>query len=743
MLTAAALPGTPFNPTQISGCVLWLDANDRTTVTLSGSTVTQINDKSGNGNNTSSSTGTVSYAATGLNGFPAFSFNATGGFRGPTSITGTTLTAFTVATLNSGVNYNGRLFGLANATQNDYAYATTGQPFFCRNGGPNVSGYRNNTYMSYQTNTFDTPFIGTSQFTGSSNITSINGTSGTAVADANGSFSITKYGFGCEGFSDSGVNWYGYCSEMILYNSLLSTAQQKQVEGYLAQKWGLRSYLPQDHPGQKGIIYPMGTRQRLASPIAYYLNFLPTQIPGCSFWLDGADNTKITKPGAYITQIIDKAGGVTLTATGTTLTTTTINGVQSLNFPGTTYLSGSGSNPSSAYMFFVFTVNSTNNAGYFPIFSWHYTEAVSNIVCFGYPGSATLIGFYESNQGVQSPTTSVSVGTTYLMAASYNGTATTLAVNGAITPTTGSQPTPATAGATSTVYVGLDYGPNIITINLGEIIVYNTSSITNTQRQQVESYLAAKWNLVSQIPTSHLHFTRPAGMPVFTPSLQIQAIPLSRYVFNYVSNFSLTNFTVGGTFTPVISSGTLQLANNGGSQGNYAWHIQKQSITNFQTTFIMNFQSTNADGSAFVIQNSSSTAVGSVGGGLAYQGIGTSLAITLKSYNGSAGQFSTEVVTGGSAPTLTGASGVLNTSLGLTAGGTWNLLVNIKYNGTNLNYTITNTANSNSYTSNAPYNIPSLVGANTAYVGFTTGTGGLAEYCYLNSWNYATLNLPA
>ena len=101
----------PFTPTDITGCQLWLDANDTTTVSLSGNTVTQINDKSGNSNNTTSSTGTVTYAATGLNGRPAFSFYATGGFRGPTSITGTTLTAFTVATLNSGVNYNGRLLG--------------------------------------------------------------------------------------------------------------------------------------------------------------------------------------------------------------------------------------------------------------------------------------------------------------------------------------------------------------------------------------------------------------------------------------------------------------------------------------------------------------------------------------------------------------------------------------------------------------------------------------------------------
>jgi hypothetical protein len=38
-----------FLPTQVSGCALWLDAADSSSMTLSGSNVTQWNDKSGNG----------------------------------------------------------------------------------------------------------------------------------------------------------------------------------------------------------------------------------------------------------------------------------------------------------------------------------------------------------------------------------------------------------------------------------------------------------------------------------------------------------------------------------------------------------------------------------------------------------------------------------------------------------------------------------------------------------------------
>jgi hypothetical protein len=41
----------PFKPTDIGGCQLWLDAADATTLTLTGSIVTQWRDKSGSGNN--------------------------------------------------------------------------------------------------------------------------------------------------------------------------------------------------------------------------------------------------------------------------------------------------------------------------------------------------------------------------------------------------------------------------------------------------------------------------------------------------------------------------------------------------------------------------------------------------------------------------------------------------------------------------------------------------------------------
>ena len=565
MSRAFMIKQASFKPTDIGGCQLWLDASDTATISLTGSTVTQINDKSGNSNNTSSSTGTVTYTAGGLNSRPAFSFNATGGFRGPISITGTTLTAFTVATLNSGVNYNGRLFGLANATQNDYAYATTCEPFFCLNGGPNISGYRNNTYMSYKTNTFNTAFIGTSQFTGSSNITSVNGTPGTAVTDANGSFSITKYGFGCEGLSDAGVNWYGYCSEMILYNSLLSTAQRQQVESYLAQKWGLQTSLPQGHPGTRGIVYP-ASPLNVMFRVPYQTGFIPTSISSCQLWLDASDITTITLSGSSVTQWKDKS-------------VTMASAIQnnSLGYP--TYVSGS-----TPYVLF-----SPNQA--LRIASWNYSSSWTVILAMN---SVTLaarwfISPYNNlglvYMGMSEPGNKIFSG---LLAGSGDVTGnhleSTMAQN---TSTTGVfnyyrdaqiQSTNTTnAGIASVNGIALGIGANQSgdydiggTYQIYELLIFS-SFLGDSDRFNVEGYLAWKWGMQANLPAGHPYknaapnvsnqfgISRPQNLPV--PPITIYAGPrpptyVTSGLLFYLDAGNATSYPgSGSTWTDLAGSG--------------------------------------------------------------------------------------------------------------------------------------------------------------------------------------------
>jgi hypothetical protein len=58
------------------------------------------------------------------------------------------------------------------------------------------------------------------------------------------------------------------------------------------------------------------------------------------------------------------------------------------------------------------------------------------------------------------------------------------------------------------------------------------------------------------------------------------------------------------------------------------------------------------------------------------------------------------------------------------------------YDGTTLTLTITDTATSGSFTTSTAINIPSIVGGNTALIGFTGGTGGLTAVQNILNWTY-------
>ena len=119
-----------------------------------------------------------------------------------------------------------------------------------------------------------------------------------------------------------------------------------------------------------------------------------------------------------------------------------------------------------------------------------------------------------------------------------------------------------------------------------------------------------------------------------------------------------------------------------------------------------------------------------------YNGIGSSVAIIFDTYNGAGGQFSIDFQTNGTTQNQ-GVSGVLNATLGLTAGQTWSFLVVATYNGTALSYTITNTANGSNYTASSNVNITNTLGSSNGWIGFTSATGGATEGCFLSAWNWS------
>jgi hypothetical protein len=77
------------------------------------------------------------------------------------------------------------------------------------------------------------------------------------------------------------------------------------------------------------------------------------------------------------------------------------------------------------------------------------------------------------------------------------------------------------------------------------------------------------------------------------------------------------------------------------------------------------------------------------------------------------------------------------TASGVSLHSTDLLHAHVTYDGATVSWTITDTVTGASYSASQVLNIPSTVGGNTAYVGFTAGTGGLTAIQQIANWTYS------
>ena len=150
-----------------------------------------------------------------------------------------------------------------------------------------------------------------------------------------------------------------------------------------------------------------------------------------------------------------------------------------------------------------------------------------------------------------------------------------------------------------------------------------------------------------------------------------------------------------------------------------------------------------------LFRESGATALGPAGGGLGYgpdtpggtPGIANSVAVKFDIYNNAGeGTDSTGLYTDGASPTIP-ALDMTSSGVSLLSGDVFN--VHTTYDGTTLTMTITDATNSSqTFTASWAINIPTTVGSNTAYVGFTGGTGGLTAIQEILDWTYVATSQP-
>jgi Legume lectin domain len=96
------------------------------------------------------------------------------------------------------------------------------------------------------------------------------------------------------------------------------------------------------------------------------------------------------------------------------------------------------------------------------------------------------------------------------------------------------------------------------------------------------------------------------------------------------------------------------------------------------------------------------------------------------------GNDSTGLYTNGASPTVPAIT--LGGGINLHSGDIFH--VHMTYNGATLTMTITDTVTNATFTTSWSINIPATVGANTALVGFTAGTGGQTATQEIITWTY-------
>jgi hypothetical protein len=341
--------------------------------------------------------------------------------------------------------------------------------------------------------------------------------------------------------------------------------------------------------------------------------FTPSLLSGLNLWLDGSDPLGTgTAPtgGTSITTWSDKSGsGNTATSAGTTPTYNSTSNAIVFGGAGhyNTNYSASLSNESLFIVYNKATASveqpallgpSANGGRFFtPRNTNNRLEGSVYNVAFGTIGPTNSIGL---NSTIISELITTSGTQTSFVTGGSQGTSVAVTY---------------TAGITSKVGVAFTAGaPNATNYFTGSIYEINgyTTSLTPYDRQKVEGYLAWKWSIQSNLPTSHPFRTAaPFSNSVFTPtnfsSLQIWydgTDPLGTGILPANGDSITTWSDKSGTSTNATTSGTA---------ATYDLSTRSLYFSGTTSAYTTSYSASLANETAFIVARLSTSATGEPG----------------------------------------------------------------------------------------------------------------------------------
>jgi len=507
-----------FDPRTIPGCALWLDGADSTTLTTSGGgNVTQWRDKSGNGS-TMTPVGTQSNATIQTNyrnGLSAVNFSGINVYRTvdgtgvyPSDVyilvalkTLTRMDVIAIGTTTGGGNFNSLTFGEHTALR-----WHNGSDFFNRT-----------PLMVSPTNETSTSLLLMNWSLANNNfVIRRNGTQ--LVTTASYTYTLTapssiQLGFRHTELTSTTLPFDAYVAEVVTFNRQIVTAERQQVEGYLAWKWRLQTNLPASHP------------YRYVPPAMR--DFTPPDAIGPTFWLDAADATTFTLSGSTITQWRDKSSNQYAGTPSGSPVQTTLNGRPAVAFNGSTQYFDFGDvadlGAANLNIFCVAKFNSTANGSLF-------AKSAAAAAAFRYSllrESGNLLTLLESSGGLQGVgSVADSSLATRVLSWTWDRTTNILYLDGTLASSV-ALASSATFNSAYNLLVGAYNNSSGTTPPVGGFyldgviceILFLFGTLTSTQRQQIEGYLAWKWGLRGSLPTTHPFYLAPPVTPLFTPTL--------------------------------------------------------------------------------------------------------------------------------------------------------------------------------------------------------------------------------